>query len=70
MSIVFFIIFTKISAQISHNVPAVYDVLAARIRAYEARPRVDKMWRGFGGRIFVRHHDFCSSIGNKDETVL
>jgi hypothetical protein len=34
--------FQQILAAISHNVPAVYDVFAARIRACEARPGLQK----------------------------
>jgi hypothetical protein len=37
----------KISAEMSHNVPAVYDVLPARIRACVARPGLAKCgWSG------------------------
>jgi hypothetical protein len=38
----FFILFSKNSIFISPNVPAVYDVLTARIRACEARPGLAK----------------------------
>jgi hypothetical protein len=42
--------FTKISGQIAHNVPAVYDVLAARIRALrskdQGRQNVGEVSRG------------------------
>jgi hypothetical protein len=34
--------FTKYFKKIAHNVPAVYDVLPARIRACEARPGLAK----------------------------
>jgi hypothetical protein len=30
--------------KISHNVPAVYDVFAARIRALRSKTRAAKMW--------------------------
>jgi hypothetical protein len=46
------IYFTKISKIISPNVPAVYDVLAARIRALrskdQGRQNVGGGWRGSG----------------------
>jgi hypothetical protein len=42
--------FTKFFAQISHNAPAVYDVLAARIRALrsknQGRQNVAEVLRG------------------------
>jgi hypothetical protein len=38
----FFIIFQKIQNTMAHNVPAVYDVLPARIRACVARPWLAK----------------------------
>jgi hypothetical protein len=38
--------FSKISGPIAHNVPAVYDVLAARIRACVARPGPTKCGGG------------------------
>jgi hypothetical protein len=43
-------IFQKISAEMAHNVPAVYDVLAARIRALrskdQGRQNVAEVCRG------------------------
>jgi hypothetical protein len=42
-SMIFYIIyFQPILARIAHNVPAVYDVLPARIRACVARPGLAK----------------------------
>jgi hypothetical protein len=42
--------FTKIFGPISHNVPAVYDVLPARIRALRSKVQgwqnVAEFWRG------------------------
>jgi hypothetical protein len=38
----FSIILSTISKPIAHNVPAVYDVFAARIRACAARPGLQK----------------------------
>jgi hypothetical protein len=44
--------FQQISAQITHNVPAVYDVLPARIRALRSKDQgwqnVAEFWRGNG----------------------
>jgi hypothetical protein len=37
-----YFIFKQISKQMAHNVPVVYDVFAARIRACEARPGLQK----------------------------
>jgi hypothetical protein len=42
----YFIIFQQISAQMSHNVPAVYDVFAARIRALRSK---DQGCKNVGG---------------------
>jgi hypothetical protein len=42
MSTLFLIIFNKILGQMAYNVPAVYDVLPARIRACVARPGLAK----------------------------
>jgi hypothetical protein len=48
----FFIIFSKNLVGISHNVPAVYDVLPARIRALRSKDQgwqnVAEFWRGNG----------------------
>jgi hypothetical protein len=38
--------FSKIFGKIAHNVPAVYDVLPARIRACVARPGLAKCGGG------------------------
>jgi hypothetical protein len=40
-------IFNSILACIAYNVPAVYDVFAARIRLCVAKTRAAKMWRRF-----------------------
>jgi hypothetical protein len=44
------ILYTKISGKIAHNVPAVYDVLPARIRALRSKGQgwqnVAEFWRG------------------------
>jgi ABC-type polysaccharide/polyol phosphate export permease len=39
-------IFSNILGQIAHNVPAVYDVLTARIRALRSK---DQGWQNVGG---------------------
>jgi hypothetical protein len=41
-SLIFINILEKNSKNIAHNVPAVYDVFAARIRACVARPGLQK----------------------------
>jgi hypothetical protein len=47
---VFLQYFTKILGHIAHNVPAVYDILPARIRALRSKDQgwqnVAKFWRG------------------------
>jgi hypothetical protein len=40
--------FEKTLGRIAHNVPAVYDVLPARIRALRSKTRAAKMWRSNG----------------------
>jgi hypothetical protein len=49
-----YIIFTKISGRIAHNVPAVGDVLPARIRALRSKVQgwqnVAEQWRGNGAK--------------------
>jgi hypothetical protein len=46
----FYNFFKIVSAQIAHNVPAVYDVLPARIRALRSKDQgwqnVAEFWRG------------------------
>jgi hypothetical protein len=46
LSTCFYNIFQQILAPIAHNVPAVYDVFVARIRACVARPGLQKCGGG------------------------
>jgi hypothetical protein len=41
---IFYTIIPTILGGMSHNVPAVYDVFATRIRACVAKTRAAKMW--------------------------
>jgi hypothetical protein len=52
---IFFKVFLQLQAKwISHNVPAVYDVFAARIRALRSKDQgcknVAEFWRGNGAK--------------------
>jgi hypothetical protein len=67
------IIFKKILAGIAHNVPAVYDVLAARIRKCAAFPGPTKCGGGFVWEW--RSHDLAKPepegpLGPEAYTVL
>jgi hypothetical protein len=51
---VYYLLFlNKFAFQISHNVPAVYDILPARIRACGARPGLAKCGGGFAWECSV-----------------